>query len=324
MNEPDGTDHIPMVLLAQTLARCIDPLAQLTQVTALDIQPGMSGASVARYRISYRSGGLDAATSLVTKVATRHEWNILRQLNTQQQPNVPFAYSLDESDGDQLLVCMQHIGDTRRPTSLEPITELELAAEAVGLASIHAANFAQAAALAWLPKLDHGYLAEMLFQRTWRPAWEQALTNPAFVETFGSAIPRVEAAAATIVEDMTSLLDDVQAQTLIHADINPSNVLVQQGIPYFIDWQTAVWGPLYLDLPHHHCTLAQAEHYRRALAAHGYAIPPDAFAAHYRVAARYIGLRYMWWTLEYWLSDPTQTAWVQHYIGLVTGDGIAA
>jgi hypothetical protein len=32
----------------------------------------------------------------------------------------------------------------------------------------------------------------------------------------------------------------------------------------------------------------------------------------------------MWWTLEYWLSDPTQMAWVQHYIGLVTGDGIAA
>src|SRR6266540_5145547 len=70
--------------------------------------------------------------------------------------------------------------------------------------------------------------------------------------------------------------------TLIHADINPSDVLVQDGKPYFIDWQTARWGPLYLDLPHHHCTLAQAELYRRALAARGYAIPPDAFAAHYR------------------------------------------
>src|SRR5262245_22874254 len=108
-----------------------------------------------------------------------------------------------------------------------------------------------------------------------------------------SAIPRVEAAAATIVADMSSLLQDVQAQTLIHADIHPSNVLVQQGTPYFIDWQTARWGPLYLDLPHHHCTLAQAELYRRALAARGYTIPQDTFAARYRVAARYIGLRYM-------------------------------
>ena len=42
------------------------------------------------------------------------------------------------------------------------------------------------------------------------------------------------------------------------------------------------------------------------------------------MTARYIGLRYIWWTLEYWLSDSTQTAWVQHYIRLVTGEGIDA
>ena len=320
MREANTPDSIPLALLA----RCIDPAAQFTQVTALDIAPGMSGAPVRRYSISYTSGGQDGTASLVTKVMTRHEWNTLRHLNAQQQPNVPFAYALDESDGDHLLVCMQDVGTTTRPTSLEPITERELECEAAGLASIHAANFGQAGTLAWLPKVNRGYLKEMLFQRTWRPAWEQALASPAFVETFHTAIPRVEAAAATIVEDMSSLLDDAQAQTLIHADINPSNVLVQQGKPYFIDWQTALWGPLYLDLPHHHGTLAQAEHYRRALAACGYTILPNVFAAHYRVAARYIGLRYMWWTLEYWQSDPTQTAWVEHYIGLVTGDGIAA
>jgi hypothetical protein len=39
------------------------------------------------------------------------------------------------------------------------------------------------------------------------------------------------------------------------------------------------------------------------------------------LAARYIGLRYMWWTLDYWREDPTQTPWVQHYLDLVTGDG---
>ena len=323
MIEPEQPDSIPIELLAQTLERFVDPAVQIVQVTASDIEPGMSGASVRRYRISYTSGGQNGAALLVTKVATRREWDTLRHLIAQQQPNVPFAYALDASNDDHLLVCMQDVGDTSRPTSLEPITDLELEPEATGLASIHAANFKQTATLAWLPRVDRGYLEEMLFQRTWRPAWEQTLSNSAFVETFRSAIPRVEAAAATIVDDMGSLLHDPQAQTLIHADINPSNVLVQEGTPYFIDWQTAMWGPLYLDLPHHHCTLAQAELYRRALAAHGYAIPPDVFAAHYRVAARYIGLRYMWWTLEYWLSDPTQTAWVQHYSGLVTGDGIA-
>jgi hypothetical protein len=110
-------------------------------VIALDIQPGMSGASVRRYRISYTSGLQDAAASLVTKVATRHEWNALRYLNAQQQPNVPFVSTLDESDDDHLLVCMQDVGDTRRPTSLEPITDRELEREAAGLASIHATNF---------------------------------------------------------------------------------------------------------------------------------------------------------------------------------------
>jgi fructosamine-3-kinase len=323
MSESEQPDSIPIELLAQTLECFVDPAVQIVQVIGLEIEPGMSGASVRRYRIRYTSGGWDADASLVTKLATRQEWNVLRYLNAQQQPNVPFAYALDESDDDHLLVCMQDVGDTTRPTSLEPITELELEREAAGLASIHVANFEQTATLAWLPKVDRSYLEQMLFERTWRPAWEQALTNHAFVETFRSAIPRVEAAAATIVEDMTSLLEDTQAQTLIHADINPSNVLVQEGRPYFIDWQTAMWGPLYLDLPHHHGTLAQADLYRRVLAAQGYAIPPEVFAAHYRMAARYIGLRYMWWTLEYWLSDPTQTAWVQHYIGLVTGDGIA-
>ncbi|HET9222148.1 MAG TPA: phosphotransferase [Roseiflexaceae bacterium] len=129
-----------------------------------------------------------------------------------------------------------------------------------------------------------------------------------------------EAAAATIVEDMRALLNETESQTLIHADLNPSNVLVQGDRPYFVDWQTAMRGPLYVDLPHHHCTLTQAEHYRQAVAAHGYIMSRQDFAERYRVAARYIGFRYMWWTLEYWLTDQTQTAWVQHYINLVTGD----
>jgi hypothetical protein len=87
------------------------------------------------------SGGQDAEASLVTKVAIRREWDTLRYPNAQQQPNVPFVYALDETDDDHLLVCMQDVGDTRRPTSLEPITDRELEREAAGLASIHATNF---------------------------------------------------------------------------------------------------------------------------------------------------------------------------------------
>jgi fructosamine-3-kinase len=324
MTTPEQPESIPVELLTQTLRRFIEPTAEITGATATALAPGMSGAAVHRYHVSYTAGGLPAVASLVTKVATRREWEVLRYLNAQQQPNVPFAHTLDEDSSDRILICMRDVGDTTRPTSLEPITDAQLQREAAGLASIHAASMAQEAALTWLPQVDRRYLEEMLFARNWRPAWERALASLTFRETFRDTIPRVEAAATTIVDDMSSLLQDTQIQTLIHTDLNPSNVLVQGGIPFLIDWQAAMWGPLYLDLPHHHCTLAQAEHYRLAMAAQGVTLLPDAFAARYRVAARYTGLRYMWWTLDTWLNDPTQTAWVQHYIGLVTGEGLDA
>jgi aminoglycoside phosphotransferase (APT) family kinase protein len=324
MTTPEHSKQLPVELLTQTLIGFVDPAAQITAVTATPLVRGMSGAAVHRYHVSYAAGGVPGVTSLVTKVATRREWDVLRYLNAQQQPNIPFAHALADGRGDRLLICMQDVGDTTRPTSLEPITNLELQREAAGLASIHAASMTQESALTWLPRVDRRYLEEMLFERAWRPAWERALASHAFRETFRDAIPRVEAAAARIVDDMSSLLRNTQAQTLIHTDLNPSNVLVQGGKPYFIDWQAAMWGPLELDLPHHHCTLAQAEHYRHALAARGVTVSPDVFAERYRVAASYIGLRYMWWTLDTWLNDPSQTAWVQHYIGLVTGEGLDA
>ena len=45
-------------------------------------------------------------------------------------------------------------------------------------------------------------------------------------------------------------------------------------------------------------------------AANGHAISPSEFAERYRVAARHIGLRYMWWTPEYWIEDPKQIPWL--------------
>src|SRR5207253_10916868 len=65
------------------------------------------------------------------------------------------------------------------------------------------------------------------------------------------------------------------ALPIFHGDINPSNVLVHHGTPFYIDWQVARCSSLYLDLPHHFCTLRQAEHYRQALAAQGHEISRD-------------------------------------------------
>ena len=315
-------DQSVVDLLSRTLQHFVAADASITQMTSVPLSGGMSGSAISRHTIQYAAAGGSATISLITKDADHHEWRVLRHLQSQRQPNIPFAHAIDNTHGQRLLICLQDVGDQNRPSSLDPITETQLAREAAGLARIHTANFSQPARLDWLPSISPSYIHDMLFVRAWRPAWETAIADARFAAAFRDAIPRVEAAAATIVEDMRALLNEPASQTLIHADLNPSNVLVYDGQPYFIDWQTAMRGPFYIDLPHHHCTLIQAEQYRQALAAHGYAISRQDFAERYRVAARDIGCRYMWWTLEYWLEDQTQTRWVQHYIGLITGDGI--
>ena len=317
MITPDESVHL---LLLTTLQRFVADDAQIVSSTSIPLQGGMSGSAVARHTIQYTAARGASTISLITKDADRHEWRVLQHLQSQQQPNIPFAHTIDTGDDERLQICLQDVGDQNRPTSLDPITDTELAREAAGLAAIHAANFQPQAALDWLPAMSSSSIHDMLFVRAWRPAWERAVADPHFATAFRATIPRIEAAAATIVADMQALLNEPAAQTLIHADLNPSNVLVDHGQPYFVDWQTAMRGPFYIDLPHHHCTLTQAEHYRQALAAHGHRVSRQDFAERYRVAARYIGLRYMWWTLDYWREDPTQTPWVQHYLDLVTGE----
>ena len=309
-------------LLLRTIQRFVAGDAYISNISSVQIHRGMSGAAVWRHSIQYTTAGDVTTIQLITKDAQRHEWHVIQHLQSQQQPNIPFACAIDTDHAKRLLICLQDVGDKTRPTSLEPISETEFAREAIGLATVHAANFQRHTQLEWLPLMSAGYVQETLFERYWRPAWEAALAHASFSNTFRDAIPRVEAAAATIVGDMETLLGEAESQTLIHADLNPSNVLVYNNRPYFIDWETAMRGPFYIDLPHHHCTLAQAEHYRQALAAQGHVISRQDFAERYRVAARYIGFRYMWWTLDQWRRDQTQTRWVQHYIGLITGEGI--
>lgn len=309
-------------LLSETLQRFVAADAHIAEVRSDALRRGMSGSAVARHAVAYTTSRGEATTSLITKEAERREWLVLKHLQSQKQPNIPFAHAGDDGEHNRVLICMQDVGDQQRPTVLEPIRQTVLDREIAGLAAIHAANFSEHRELTWLPSMDLEYVKDMIFGRAWRPAWERATANTRFASAFHDSIPRVEAAAATIVDDMRALLNDETAQTLIHADINPSNVLLMDENPYVIDWQTAMRGPFYIDLPHHLFTRELAEKYRQSLADRGHEVSQRDFSERYRVAARYIGLRYMWWTLEGWLEHQVETAWVQHYIGLVTGDGI--
>ena len=306
-------------LFRETIARHVSPEPRVVEIRSWPIAPSSSGGDVLRHEVTWRAANnRKKKTRLVTKLAGLVERKTWRLLNRQHQPNVPFSHAMDYSDPQLALLCIQDVGDARRPTSLEPITGAELALEAKGLASIHLASLGKGEELKWLPRIDRASVARSI-DRMWRPAWTKVRADAEFNLTFAGDILAIEDAAEAIVDDVGALVDEADSLTLIHNDVNPSNVLVHRGKPFFIDWQSAAFGPWYLDLPHHHSNLNQAEHYRREIAGHGSTVSAISFAERYRVAARYIGLRYMWWTLDNWQTDHSQTAWVQHYLGLVTG-----
>jgi phosphotransferase family enzyme len=313
----------PLALLQATVARHVDPAARIAGVRALPIETGASGAPVRRYELTL-TGGPPAASNaapatvrLVTKEAGPVERRALAHLHARGLPGVPFSHTLAPDTGAPALVAMQDVGDTHRPNSRSPIPAVMVQREAAVLAAIHAAHWGRGADLPWLPRADRAYFARMIEQVAWRPAWERAVADPAFRAAFAADLPRVEAAAAGIVDEMAALAAAGDALTLVHTDLNPSNVLWHAGGVYLVDWQAAHYGPAYLDVPHHFHTPALAEHYRAALAAHGIVIPPATFAACRRVAARYTALRYMWWTLAAWQEDPAAAVWVRHYFAML-------
>jgi hypothetical protein len=306
----------PRDLLQATVARHIAPAARVIGVRALPIGAGASGAAVRRYELTL-AGGPPATLRLVTKEAGPVERRALAHLHAQGLPGVPFSHTLAGDSAAPALVAMQDVGDTHRPDSRGPISGAMVRREAATLAAIHAANWGRGAELPWLPRADRAYYARMIEQIAWRPAWQRAVADPAFRAAFAAELPRVEAAATRIVDEMAALAAEGDALTLVHTDLNPSNVLRHAGGVYLVDWQAAHYGPAYLDVPHHFHTPALAEHYRAALAAQGRALAPRAFYARWRVAARYTALRYMWWTLAAWREDAAAAVWVRHYCAML-------
>jgi aminoglycoside phosphotransferase (APT) family kinase protein len=279
----------------------------------------MSGAAVHRYAAVFAGeNGRDETVRLVVKEAPAVERRTLARLHDQRQPNVPFSHTRHPNGEETAPLCLQDLGDEHRPPSLDPAPPELVRREAAGLAAIHAANLGRREPLGWLPSADRAYVRRNVEDGFFRPAWERALADDAFVRRFAGSIAAVEAVAAGIVDEMEPLLHDEAALTLVHTDINPSNVLVKDETPFFVDWASAHYGPFYLDLPHHLCTRDQAELYRTALAGHGITIAPDAFAARYRTAARYTAPRYCWWALDAWHDDHAMSVWVARYLRMVT------
>jgi hypothetical protein len=322
-NEEGSSVTIPEPLLRRTLERFVSPVAAIVDTELQPLVAGLSGAPIHRVRVRYRDDqGVPHTTTLIVKVASRIERRVLDRLQHLSPRHVPFSHTFADDADNAALVCLQDLGSRTRPYSLDPIDPVLQRCEAEALAHIHLAH-RHAPDLDWLPMADATYVAWAM-EQFFRPTWERARQVSRFRAHFGPVIAAVEHQAATIVAAMTDLHNVTAWRTLVHTDLNPSNVLVWKGAPYLIDWGTAHVGALFLDLPHHFPALAQAEVYRIALAERGWDIDPGTFADAHCLAARYTGLRYLWWALEAWLEDPAAERWVRHYLGMILMPGADA
>jgi hypothetical protein len=310
-------DEMLMRLLQATIIRYVSGEARIEHILSSPIAPGLSGAKIQRHQLTLKTSWGQTQTSLVTKETGLLERRILAQLNQQGQQAIPFSHALDLTTDAPTLVCLQDLGTQQRPDATGPFPSSLMMQEAPRLASIHAANLGHTEALTWLPRADRSYVTTYIEQRFWRPAWEQVVRDPTFVEIFGAMIPQVEAAASSIADEMEALYREGDTLTLVHSDLNPGNVMMYKNTPYFIDWEIPRYGSLYLDIPHLFPTLERAEYYRQALREAGTEIAPGDFAERYRIAAHFVGLRYLWLPLKGWRENHTRTKWVHHYLSMI-------
>jgi hypothetical protein len=316
MNESSSAEAL-YPLLREAVRCFMSSAAHIVHVEESPIAPGRSsGPAVRRYRMDIEEEGRAAELSLVTKEAPLVERRVLARLNEQEQRSVPLSCTFDLTYDAPVLLCLQDLGDVYRPQR-GAIMPQWLEKEARGLASIHVSNRQQGHELSWLPRVDHAYVVYRLLSRHWRPAWEQAVKQQAFLQAFGPQIPLVEAAADQVIQDLKALVEDSEAFTLIHTDLNPSNILYWDDRPFFIDWEAAHYGSLYFDVPHQFWPLDRAEVYRQALLSCGWEIAAADFAERYHIVARYIGLRYMPWALGRWQDNHQDTADMWYYLQMV-------
>ncbi|PYE51172.1 phosphotransferase [Deinococcus yavapaiensis] len=317
-NSEDADEARP--LLEATVRRFVSPHADIVRHETRRRPVQASTSDVVHHELLVRTNAHEPprTVGLVTKRAPLAERRVLRLLGEVVPDLVPFSHTFDLSTNDVAWTCMEDLGSVTRPNSLAPIDLAVFDSEARGLARIHAAFLDRTNDLDWLPTIDRAYFERCIHEWFWRPAWERALSNDDFRAEFASAIPVVEHAAATIVDEMAALNAEEGARTLTHTDLHPSNELLRDGEVHFIDWGAAHVGTLYLDIPHLFHTPELAARYRGALERRDVLVSPSDFEERYRVAARYTALRYMWWTLDEWLSDRSASVWVRHYLDRLT------
>jgi hypothetical protein len=310
-------------LIKDTVYCFVSPESEVLSIESTPMQPGSQSVELMRnkVRLQHKSGITEdpdraEEVSLITKQATFVERSALSRLFS-QAANVPFSLTGQPLYEGRSLLCIEDV-DCRTDYSKLDIAALQ-SKEMRALAYIHYANLGCKCDLPWLPQVDEAYLAKGI-NEWWRPSWERAKDNPVFAETFGTEIvTKIEDIASRIVEDMAPVIQDASTYTMIHNDLNPGNVLVHNNEEvYFIDWEEARYGSLFMDIPMRCGSLQQAEDYRRYLSLFGCDIPEQQFARLFPVASRYLGLRFMCWNLGVWQENEQARNGLIKYMEMVT------
>jgi hypothetical protein len=307
-------------LMQETVNRFIDPNIDILSIESKPINMGLQAVELSRHTVQINTLGNKAELSLVSKNATRTERRVLTRLYS-QKANVPFSLTFGSEEEERSLLCIQDVDYQTDYASID--ISLLQKNELKGLSHIHTSNYGLRKELSWLPMLDSVHIEKMIYER-WKPQWQVAKETEKFIDVFGEYITSVEAAANTILEDIQFVLNDESSQTLIHNDLNPGNVLVHNNTDvFFIDWEEARYGSLFLDIPLRFGTLKQIEEYRELLATKSIEIPVPHFNQMYTIASRYLGLRYMTWNLTAWTSNSHAKDGLQKYLNMVAGTSLS-
>jgi hypothetical protein len=230
----------------------------------------------------------------VTKAATLLERRIVHHLAAQKCA-VPPVYIPDVTHEDRALIYMPFLEERSSLSHNQPDHPVTRSA-AAGLAGIHARNRKNPPP--WLPHASEDFLRR-LWLYAWREQWDENMADPEFAAEFGSYAQPLNSAMEQFMRTLEALTAEGDTLTLLNVDLIPDHIRLWRGEVRFIDWEQSSYGTLYLDLPNHF-TVEMALTYRDALAQHGYEIPVMEFMESYRSTGRYMGLRYLGFSLWQW------------------------
>lgn len=272
---------------------------------------GASGSQVRYFNVANTDPrGTLHQDVLVTKSASLLERRILSLLSGQGCA-VPPIIVPDVTENERMPVYMPFLEPRPKLDLGHPDSPLTYSI-ADGLAGIHAANLKRPPA--WLRQTGEDFLGR-LWLHAWREQWEANLNQPEFAAEFGKYTPRLESAMDRFMQVLRDLTAEGETLTVLNVDLIPDHIRVWRGEARFIDWEQSSYGSLYLDLPNHF-TVETALVYRDALARHGYPIPEIEFQERFHEIGRYMGLRYLGYSLWRWAQggeERRQGRWFLYY-----------